>query len=346
MATGSTLKHLQALQAMRPLEPPGAMLGAATIGEPKELFGSAVVEDVIRDGDSLYQQSSEELREVVRKAEFWISLLEGEQSDLHEEIAKHKKRHQLTIRQSEAKASALREAEVERRRLLTELKWLQESRDKAICERHMLREDSVRMTSRRQEDVQSLAARTEVLEHELKRERDEKAELEKQLVRTKVRFAESLQSQDTLEAILDYYEGQLKLLSPGFEPQDRDSLGVWLRPTRQSCDSSEVESLASGTTSDQQTVTDEKLKGGRHFMKLMGSKVKNMLKTGGSRKKALQPASESRETHQMPMPEVEELKSPRVAAAEVLATPRSGSPGEGNFESPKRQPRRWELRQE
>lgn len=35
------------------------------------------VEDVIRDGDSLYQQSSEELREVVRKAEFWISLLEG-----------------------------------------------------------------------------------------------------------------------------------------------------------------------------------------------------------------------------------------------------------------------------
>ena len=64
------------------------------------------------------------------------------------------RRHQLTIRQSEAKArggwlplrgepnggrlrvswsqaSALREAEVERRRLLTELKWLQESRDKA-----------------------------------------------------------------------------------------------------------------------------------------------------------------------------------------------------------------------
>lgn len=28
----------------------------------------------------------------------------------------------------------------------------------------------------------------------------------RQLVRTKVRFAESLQTQDTLEAILDYYE--------------------------------------------------------------------------------------------------------------------------------------------
>lgn len=343
---GSTMKHLQALQALRPLEPPSAMLGAAQIGEPKELFGSAVVGD---SGDNLYQKTAEDLREVVRTAEFWISLLEGEQSDLHEEITKHKKRHQLTIRQSEAKASALREAEVERRRLLSELKWLQESRDKAICERHMLREDSVRLTSRRQEDVQSLAARTEVLEHELQRERNEKAELEKQLVRTKVRFAESLQSQDTLEAILDYYEGQLKLLSPGFEPQDRDSLGVWLRPTRQSCDSSEVESLASGTTSDQQTVTDEKLKGGRHFMKLMGSKVKNMLKSTGRGKKALQPSSEQA------VP-TEELKSPRPVSSpaptgslEVLATPRSGSPTTGDattFESPKRQLRRWELRQE
>eukprot|EP00913_Durusdinium_trenchii_P023258 g21836.t1 len=197
------------------------------------------------------------------------------------------RRHQLTVRQSEAKASALREAEVERRRLLSELKWLQESRDKAICERHMLREDSVRLTSRRQEDVQSLAARTEteVLEHELQREREEKADLEKQLIRTKVRFAESLQTQDTLEAILDYYEGQLKLLSPGFEPRDRDSLGGYLR----------LESLASGTTSDQQTVTDEKFKGGRNFMKVMGTKVKNMLKPGGRRKKALEPSNETQE---------------------------------------------------
>ena len=31
----------------------------------------------IRDSDSLYQKTGEELREVVRKAEFWISLLEG-----------------------------------------------------------------------------------------------------------------------------------------------------------------------------------------------------------------------------------------------------------------------------
>ena len=35
------------------------------------------------------------------------------------------------LRVSWSQASALREAEVERRRLLTELKWLQESRDKA-----------------------------------------------------------------------------------------------------------------------------------------------------------------------------------------------------------------------
>lgn len=47
LVPGSTLKHLQALQAMRPLEPPGAMLGAATIGEPKEI-GSLCFSWVLR----------------------------------------------------------------------------------------------------------------------------------------------------------------------------------------------------------------------------------------------------------------------------------------------------------
>ncbi|CAJ1424023.1 unnamed protein product [Effrenium voratum] len=172
MVGSATLKHLQALQA-RPLEPAALLRPLEPeLTEPKELLATAA-------GEALYEKSAEELREVVRTAEYWISLLEGEQNDLHEEIAKQKKRHQLAIRQSESKASALREAEVERRRLLSELKWLQESRDKAICERHMLREDSVRLTSRRQEDVQSLAARAEALELELQRERGEKAELEK-----------------------------------------------------------------------------------------------------------------------------------------------------------------------
>ncbi|CAJ1327791.1 unnamed protein product [Effrenium voratum] len=207
----------------------------------------------------------------------------------------------------------------------------------------MLREDSVRLTSRRQEDVQSLAARAEALELELQRERGEKAELEKQLVRTKVRFAEALQSQDTLEAILDYYEGQLKLLSPGFEPQDRDSLGTWLRPLRQSCDSSEVESLASGTTSDQQTVTDEK-KGGRNLMKLMGSKMKNMLKTGGGRRRSQQSSSESHEQElpKSPRPAATPDPASRAEPGEATATPQ----GSDSQDSPKRAPRRWELRQE
>lgn len=299
-------------------------------------------------GVALQYKTAEELQGVVRTADFWISLLEGEQNDLQEEISKHKKKQQLTIRQSEAKASALREAEVERKRLLSELKWLQESRDKAICERHMLREDTSRLTTRRQEDVQSLAARTEAIELELQREREEKAELERQLVRTKVRFAETLQSKDTLEAILDYYEGQLKLLSPGFEPQDRDSLGVWLRPARNSCDSSEVESLASGTTSDHATVDEKHSKGGRYFMKNLGSKVKSMLKGsgGGSSRRAQQSSSDSHDQESKP-PTVDPTSPPSLSGDDSKEAPAAAAAAAPAEESPKpRGQRRWELRQE
>ena len=46
--------------------------------QPLEKMDHLQVEDgSIRDSDSLYQKTGEELREVVRKAEFWISLLEG-----------------------------------------------------------------------------------------------------------------------------------------------------------------------------------------------------------------------------------------------------------------------------
>lgn len=75
------VKHLQALQAMRPLEPPVPLLGHTALGEPRELFGSPVLDE----------KGTEELRNMARTAEFWISLLEGEQSELQEEIAKHKK---------------------------------------------------------------------------------------------------------------------------------------------------------------------------------------------------------------------------------------------------------------
>ncbi|OLP97814.1 hypothetical protein AK812_SmicGene19795 [Symbiodinium microadriaticum] len=349
MATsGATLSHLQALQAMRPLEPPVPLLGSAAlpVPSPKELLLSAGAAD---GGVALQYKTAEELQDVVRTADFWISLLEGEQNDLQEEISKHKKKQQLTIRQSEAKASALREAEVERKRLLSELKWLQESRDKAICERHMLREDTSRLTTRRQEDVQSLAARTEAIELELQREREEKAELERQLVRTKVRFAETLQSKDTLEAILDYYEGQLKLLSPGFEPQDRDSLGIWLRPARNSCDSSEVESLASGTTSDHATVDEKHSKGGRYFMKNLGSKVKSMLKGsgGGSSRRAQQSSSDSHDQESKP-PTVDPTSPPSLSGDEPSKeAPAAAATAAPTEESPKpRGQRRWELRQE
>eukprot|EP00931_Biecheleriopsis_adriatica_P122346 TRINITY_DN97334_c0_g1_i1.p1 TRINITY_DN97334_c0_g1~~TRINITY_DN97334_c0_g1_i1.p1 ORF type:complete len:354 (+),score=109.70 TRINITY_DN97334_c0_g1_i1:70-1131(+) len=353
MTSRATLKHLQALQAERPLEPRSATLGSTALPpSAKELLADAGVSD--GEASGLESKSPEELRDVVRAAEFWISMLEGEHSELHDEMQKHKQRHQLTLRQSEAKASALREMEAERKRLNSELKWLQQSRDQAICERHLLREDSVKLTSRSKEDADSLASRAGAVEAELKRERDEKAELERQLVRTKVRLAETLQSKDTMEAILEYYEDQLKLLNPSFEPQDRDTLGNWLRPQRNSCDNSEVESQTSGTTAaDQQAVIDsEKHKGGaKKMLGGLGSKAKKtFMKLGGAgkRKAVKDGASETPDA---------EPKTPQSTGGQDPKTPRSNpvadADSSASIESPKvpgggalRAPRRWELRQE
>mmetsp|Transcript_84199 Transcript_84199/g.234839 ORF Transcript_84199/g.234839 Transcript_84199/m.234839 type:complete len:373 (+) Transcript_84199:110-1228(+) len=226
----ATLKHLQALQVARPLDVPPSCLGV-TEGlqlEPKKLF-----EDT-DDADS------SQLHEKVRLAEFWISLLEGEKQDLAEEVAKQKQRHQLASRQVEAKASALREAEVERKRLQAEIKWLQQSRDDAIRDRHLGRQDA----SKAKDDADSKASRAGVLEDELRRERDEKAELEAKLVKTKVRYAEALQRVDSLEVMIEYYEDQLRAANPAFEPVDLSTLGQWVpRPA-----DLELESNNSGAT--------------------------------------------------------------------------------------------------
>jgi hypothetical protein len=249
---------------------------------------------------------------------------------LQEEILKQKQRHQLTIRQAEAKESALREAEGEKKRLLTELKWLQQSRDQAICERFLLREDSVKLTSRSKEDVELLVARSQALEMDLKREREEKAELERQLVRTKIRHAEALQAKDTLECLLDYYEDQLKVLNPNFTPQDRDTLGQWLRPScRKSCDSSEVESQASGTTEHTANPTvspEEKTKSGRLLMSNFGSKVWQKIKHSGASKKGASEKDKSQDATdlQISTPRSTGSVTPRRLKTQSHATEDSG----------------------
>merc|ERR1712176_566087 len=98
--------HLQALQSGRPLEAQQPCL-VAPDDFPK--LDSEVLFAAALEGDAVGHQKT------VRTAEFWISLLEGEKQQLQEEVATHKTRYQLALRQADAKASALREAEGEKK---------------------------------------------------------------------------------------------------------------------------------------------------------------------------------------------------------------------------------------
>eukprot|EP00928_Gymnodinium_smaydae_P032170 TRINITY_DN2336_c1_g1_i1.p1 TRINITY_DN2336_c1_g1~~TRINITY_DN2336_c1_g1_i1.p1 ORF type:complete len:280 (+),score=82.95 TRINITY_DN2336_c1_g1_i1:50-841(+) len=169
------------------------------------------------------------LREMLRTAEFWIAVLEGEQQEILEESAKQRRESEAALRNAVAGAAAkeqeVRELEGERRRLQEEVQWLQKSRDEALCEKALLRHDGKRV----QGDAETISSRAETLEAELRREREEKSELESQLVRTKVRFAEAMELADGMEATIVHYEEQLRALDPSFEPKGRITLGQWRR---------------------------------------------------------------------------------------------------------------------
>lgn len=172
----ATLQHLQVLQSARPLDPTPPCLGVAAELplNPRELFSAL-------SSAEAGTQTIEQLREAVKTAEFWISLLEGENCDLLEEVSKQKQRHQLALRQVDGKSSQVRELEGERRGLQAQIKQLQESRDKAICERATLREDSVKLSSRAKSDLEMMASKAEALELDLRRELAEKAKMEGEL---------------------------------------------------------------------------------------------------------------------------------------------------------------------
>lgn len=173
-----------------------------------------------------------ELASTVRTAEFWISLLEGEHAELAVEVKKQKQRLQDSRGVAEAKSSALREAEGEKRRLEAELKWLRESRDKAICERSIAKDSNQRIEKNSKLDMDALAAKADSLEDILAQEKRDKQRLEQAYVRTKVQYADVLQQKDSMECLIAYYEDQLKVLNPSFEKVDLNTASAWLRPMR------------------------------------------------------------------------------------------------------------------
>lgn len=268
MRSGQALaQHLQVLQSGRPLDAPwhDAPIGAVGLLQPsrEELFTGIEAADAKR------------LQEVVRTAEFWIALLEGERTDLAEEVVKHKQRHQLALRQVDTQAKALREAELEKKRLEKENKWLQQSRDEAVAERDRSREDAKNVqqsqTTRTEQDFDVLSTQARSLEEELQHERQEKDSLEEKLVLTKVRHVEALQRADSMEVLISYYEDQLKALDPQFERKDLSTLGMWL-PSR-TTDESEVESNASMSEQAPETPAADEESGARKKKRGLKSKI-------------------------------------------------------------------------
>lgn len=245
MRSGQALaQHLQVLQSGRSLDAPWHDTPVGAVGllqlPSEELFKGVEAADLKR------------LQEVVKTAEFWIALLEGERTDLSEEVVKHKQRYQLALRQADTQAKALRIAEQEKTRLEKDLKWLQDSRDQAIGDRALARADAKKLeqnqslSTRTAQDFEDAAAKMRTLEDELHEEQEAKASLEENLVRTKIKHCEALQRADSMEVLIKFYEDQLAAANPHFQRQDLNALGQWMPNKRSQNDSAdEVESNAS-----------------------------------------------------------------------------------------------------
>jgi hypothetical protein len=285
MRSGHALaQHLQVLQTGKSLDAPwhDAPIGAVGILQPKssELFAGVDKADAKR------------VEEVVRTAEFWIALLEGEKADLAEEVAKYKQRHQLVVRQADTQAKALREAKIENERLEKELKWLHESRDQAIGDRALAREDAKKLQQSQEDrnrselDIEDVTQRSQAMEAELEKEREEKNKLEELIVRLakeKLELTEATALCDTMKLLIKYYEAQLDALDPNFIPEDLNRFG---RPQEQSqpreC---EVERNVSGHEEDETPQPGKKDK----FKKYTGiGKLQDFFRKGLLHKEAAQ----------------------------------------------------------
>jgi hypothetical protein len=149
-------------------------------------------------------------------------LLEGEQTDLIEEATKQKQRYAKAARHAENQTTELEALKAEKRRMLTELKWLQQSRDEAIVERRLLEEQGGKQQSAADREVQ-LSARVDELESELLQERGRNAHIEESLVRIKGCYAWVQQRADSMEMLILHYEELLRCFDPRFVPKNPDT---------------------------------------------------------------------------------------------------------------------------
>lgn len=197
---------------------------------PLDLFN--VAED---EGDSVH------LRELLRRARHWILLLDGERADHVAHLAELSRALERAQRVAETQSSSLRLEQLERRKVQKELEGLRRSHEDAVCERdQLLREERTRRAQEARESppsaddsealreqIEVLQLRSDSLEADVARERQEKQQLEDAVVEIKIGANRVLEEADSQDALLRYYEAQLKVLNPAFEPPDLNSAGPW-----------------------------------------------------------------------------------------------------------------------
>lgn len=256
------LERLQVLQSSRPLETPPVSLGTTALPQ----LNSEALSDEAKQGNAA------QLHEAIRTADFWIALLEGENCDQIEESKKYKLRHRASLRQIEANADTQREVEAEQRRLRGQLKQLKGYHDGGSQD---AQEESMASSPKKTtEDLKLLASRKAAIEAELQSEQEERAELEKMLVQTKVGHAASLQLKDSMQYVIEHYEEQLQSLNPNFEPVDPHTLCEFL-PSRALDAAFELDSVGSEQTGGARV--EERAKNKRTFVKKGIAKIKRML---------------------------------------------------------------------
>jgi hypothetical protein len=356
----ATLQHLQALQTPKallhvPRSPRRDAHGNASLEiRPYDLFG-----DLLGDSSSptcADDSDKERLRETLRSAEFWISLLEGERHELMGEGGRQKAHLAQLEQRLDDQSGALRELEGEKKRLTQEVKWLQQSRDDNMIQKSLLREGNTKAKG----DVDNVAARAEALEAEIQKEHETNKRLEELLVRFKMRHVEVLQAVDSLEVITTNYEEQLKAFNPKFATMDREKISLTLKSMKKLATSPD-EGAESESASEQEPVKIAKERG-RRLSQVISEEQDQDVKTKTGWKVALGAVSKFKKNIQgkQPKPAAESSRDRAAGAAgaaapqvPALEVPKDADGGGGSAqptpreddEAPQRR-RKWELRME
>lgn len=119
-------------------------------------------------------------------------------------------------REIEAAAMAYKKEKDERRRLQAVLE--QAAQERAA-------ESKIAEESPMPAEAANSQSKTEGSQAPVQAEGDERSSLERQLVSSKIKEAAACERAEGLEALVEYYEGQLKTLNPNFRPTDLSTLG-------------------------------------------------------------------------------------------------------------------------